>query len=684
MLLGRGFLPEEHVVGAPTVLVLSARIWRDAYGADRNIVGSAIQTSAGPLTVVGIASDVMDFPEGADAWGTFGVDAGSTAHFWDGVARLRPGTATEASTRDLDGVMRRLDESGATSARGRTFTVRPLLEAMIGDLRSTLTILFGATATLLLITCANVTNLLLARGSVRSKEVALRAALGAGRGRIMRQLLTESLVLAGAGAVVGLGLAWIGIRALQASGVQLPRGEGIGIDGTVLGFTLLATTATGLLFGLLSTLQLLRTDIRSLLNESSRGSSSGPGKGKVFQALVGLQLAMAVVLVIGSGLLVRSFASLSGTEPGFSSERVLTVELNVSQVTAPSSSGVARFYRETLDRIREIPGVEHASAAVAVPLSSAEAVGSFFLTSEVEGYPVELDLQGRSRFRPVAPDFFQVFGIPLGEGRDLEDRDRRDMPPVAVVNRTWVNSFTPDGSPLGRKVSSPSLPIMKDSTGVIHVPFDEYEVVGIVEDAHFASLDESDEPTMYVTMEQVTPRKMNLVVKLTTDDITSAVAGIREAVWAGDPMIPMDFRLHQDIVDESLGASRMTMLLLTLFGGVALTLAAVGIFGVVSFVASQRTTELSIRAALGATPGEVLSLLMKQGGTMVGLGIGAGVVGAIAARNLVASQLYEISASGPGRVRYRPGSSGTGGLGGVFLPARKVTKLNLAQTLRQE
>jgi len=682
--LGRGFLQEEFDPSAAPAVILGYGLWRDVYGGDPSVVGSTINTTEGSLPVVGVAPPDFDYPDGADAWFTLPHNPGQAGHFMQGVARMAPGVPLERVEGDLDILARRLQEETPTSNADRAFAVRPLVDEIVGDTRSTLILLMGATATLLLIACANVINLLLSRGAVRAKEIALRAALGASRGRLVAQLLTESLVLASLGAALGLGSSWVALRFLvRFSPSSIPRLDEVGVDLTVLLFTVGITALAGLLFGLTPALRLIRTDIRSLIGEGARGSSAGPARGRLLKVSVMAQMGLAAVLVTGAGLLVRSYAKLQETDPGFSPEGVLTVDVALPWNQTRYFRDVLTFYRNASDRLRDVPGVEAVGAVSTIPMGP-QLDG--WTGHYVVGRPVPGDGEGtRLRIRKTVPGYFEAMAIPLVEGRYLTDQDLFENPGVAVINQAAASSLFPGEDPIGQRIhrfaEAPG-----DSTGS---PLGwnsrvELEIVGVVSDVRYQALNRPDDPSVYQPLAQHPWRRMTFALRTSEANPAVVTQAVRDAIWEVDPTLVLLFNTQEDLVSASLARETLGMLLLSMFALSALALASVGIYGVVSYTVTQRTAEMAIRASLGLTPTGVQGLLLKQGGLLALGGIGSGVVIALLARKVIASQLYEINAADPVVFLTVPLILLAVGLVAVFLPARRATRINLAATLRQE
>jgi putative ABC transport system permease protein len=684
MALGRGFVPEEHpqmdtgTEYEPTAMVLSNRLWQNGFAADPSIIGRSVPPG---LTVVGVAAPDFDYPVGADLWIAFRPPPEQTGLYLDAVGRLAPGVTPAQARAELEAFSARFAEE-SSSFQARVMTLTDLKETIVGDTSTTLFVLFGAAAIFLLIACANVMNLLLVRGATRSGEIALRAALGAERQRLFRQLLTESLVLAGLGAAIGLGISWISLRVLETMGpADLPRMSEIAIDGQVLAFTVAATGFTGVVFGLLPTLQLLGTDLKTLMGGSTRGPRGGTRDSRIFNSLVLGQTALAVMLVIGASLLVRSYGRLRSVDPGFRTDSLLVMDANLPALNYPDYREVARMYEEYVDRVANIPGVVHAAATTSVPLGEQL---DFMQTVRVQGLE-SMEEPERARYRQVTPGFFDAMGIELVQGRLLSPDDRIEVQGVAVVNETFLDRVLGDYPPLGQRIiwsstatlSNPTNPIGYYEKGV-------YEIVGIVRDVRYESLATEPEPSVYFAHDQVPFRRMMVVARVRGRETTSVSADMRTAFREMDPTLPVELTTMEALLDTSVATERMATLLLLAFGFSAVVLAAVGIFGVISLSVERRLSEMAIRAALGAEPNSVLWISMARGVTFAGWGIVAGVAGAIIARRVMATQLYEVSATDPAVMIFAPLLLAVVAEVAAVVPSFKATRVNLSDTLRTE
>jgi putative ABC transport system permease protein len=640
-LAGRTFAPGEDGAKAPRVAVISEKLWRRRFGADPGVLGRSLTLNGEPYTLVGILRRGVQLPSAAEVWVPFVFQpddiASRGAVFFGAIARLAPGATRGQAESEAGVIGRRLAQQYPADNAGyfRSMTVVPLQEAMVGDVRKKLLLLLGAVGLVLLIACANVANLLLVRAAAREGEIAVRVALGAGRARIVRQLLTESLVLALAGGLAGLALAvWI-TRALIALGPQgIPRLDQVGVDGATLLFALGLSLLTGFLFGLAPALQTSRTDLAGVIREGSRGSKGRAGT-RARSTLVVVEMALAVVLLAGAGLLIRSFARLQEVDPGFQPARVTTfnLELPTSRYSDPK---LRQATAALLERLRALPGVDSVGAAVyGMPFSGNVNVLDFTVVGRP---PRPVGHDDSMRVGTASPDYFKTLGIRVVRGRAFSPRDRAGAPPVVVINETAVRQFFPGEEPLGRRIE-----LGMKINGVAQGG----EVVGVISDFKQDSLEEKIEPQLFVPYDQLPMESLGVVVRSTADPRTVASA-VQGTVRALDPDLPVyDLQPMTERVAGATSQSRFYMLLLGGFAAVALLLAAVGIYGVTAYGVRQRTQEIGIRMALGASRDRVLRMVVGQGMALALAGAAAGLAGALLATRGLHSLLYEISASDP-------------------------------------
>ncbi len=622
--------------GAPPVVVISYRVWQDLYHRDSAIVGRPIRFAEVATTIAGVAPRDFDTPHGADFWFGQQLNPDDINHFFDGFMRLKPGVTPERAGAEMAAVMATLERDFPASDLNRAYVTKPLVASVVGDLGPILVIVMSATTLLLLLACVNVTNLLLARGAARAREMAVRVALGAGRGRIIRQLLTESALLCGAGALLGAVVAYAGVRALLAMGAsRLPRLDAVTFDARVLLFALAALVVSGVLVGFAPALRLANTDMRALMNESTRSTSGGRTTARWLSTMTIVEIALAIMLVAGAGWLVRGFANLRSTDLGFVPDRRLLFDVSFLGPKYPNGAAVLAASRALTDRLAALPGVTAVGATSNFPLRNT-LEGS--LLAQFHGEPFDSVHPIGTRQRFVSEDYFRATGTKLLQGRDFGPDDRATTAPVAIVNRTFVKRYLAGRNPLGLQFSA-GYP-QPD-------PRNEVTVVGVVEDVRQKSVRDEAEPAFYSPLAQVPLRRQTIVVATAMSDVATLESAVRDQVRQVDPEIAVEFEQVTDIVGSTMSRQQLGMTLMLIFGGVAIVLAAVGIYGVVAYAVSQRRGEMATRLALGATPRGVFWLVMKHGAA-IGLGGAAiGLTVAYLSGRVVSSQVYAIRASDP-------------------------------------
>jgi putative ABC transport system permease protein len=679
-LLGRALLPEDGLPDAPKVMILGHAFWQNRFGGDAGVLGRSIVVEESPYTVVGVMPPGFDFPGSSSFWLNRYLMSypGRYARWMDVVGRMSPGVDIEAARSDMAAVAVRLEAEYPQYNRAYGTAVLPLHEAVVGDTRTPLYILLGATGFLLLIACVNVTNLLLARMADRGREIAVRSAMGAGRVRLSRQMLTESLVLAGVGAVAGLLLSAIGIKFLISLGPEdLPRLDEVRFDGTVFLFTLGSTLITGLLFGLAPVFRLARTDIQKALQEGSKSSTSGGGRERLRGLLVVTEIALAVMLVVGAGLLARSFSRLLTADPGFDVNGVLTLQVDLPTSSYREFPKVADYYATLTQRISDIGGVETVAATAALPFArEIPFLGNFAVQDRVAPEQGE---EPTAHYRQVTPGYFEAMGIEITAGREFALQDDRESRGVAVVNETLARQYFPDEDPIGKTLDG--LPPHLALGGFL---VESFEIVGIAEDVKYFGLAEGAEPSLYFPVAQAPFRRMSFTVR-TAGDPLALVASIRREIVSLDPTVPVSrIETMEGLLAASVARERFSMLLLTLFAGVALVLATVGIYGVTSYSISQRTAEMGIRMAIGAKPDDVLRLIMAHGMRLTLGGVVMGLLGAAAMSRIMASQLYGVEAIDPSTFAVVGGLLGLVAMVATYIPALRAARLDPVLALQGE
>jgi putative ABC transport system permease protein len=690
--LGRTFSQDEDQPGQNKVALLSHNLWLGRFGSEPDIVGKTIGISGESYTVIGVMPDGFQFPDQDDIWVPLAVDKAKPenrgSHSLEVVARLKPGFTPEQAGVELSNIAATLQErypQNYPQDGGWGLFFVPMLDELVGKLRPALWVLLGAVGFVLLIACVNVANLLLARAGAREKEFAVRAALGAGRGRLVRQLITESLLLALIGSALGLALAWTCIKVFVGFGPpDIPRLSEIGLDWRVAGFSLFMSIVTGLVFGLAPALQASKPDLQDALKEGGRGSTGG--RHRLRNVLVVSEVAIALVLLVGAGLMIKSFSRLLDLDLGFRSEKILTMRLSLPDPKYKEDAQQAAFYRQLLERVRALPGVESAGVISNLPLSGSYSSG----TTAVEHADVEEGLRSfkgipyiEADRRSVSADYFSTLGIALKEGRLLTEADNETAPPVAVVDEMFQRRFWPKGSAVGKRFVA-RFDDGKDIqwgqiVGVVahvkHYGIDKVKQYGLAHEGR---------EQVYFPYPQRPQSRMYLAVRTSLAPLSLATA-VRGEVLALDKDQPIyEVKSMEQLVSNSLAERQLNMVLLAGFSGIALVLAAVGIYGVMSYSVTQRTHEMGIRMALGAKQSNVLSLVIRQGMTLALLGVGAGLAGAFALTRLMASLLYGVSTTDP--LTFAAISvilTGTA-LAACFVPARRATKVDPMVALRYE
>ena len=670
--LGRTIRPEEAVAGNDHFVVLSDGFWRRRFGEDRTIVGKALTLDGVPFTVVGVMPPAFTFPaDRLDFWmplsimGPDAIGRQRGSRFLDVIGRLAPGATIEQAHDEIAGIARQTAEREA-DARGWTdATLAPVRDAIVGDVRRPLLVLLGAVGFVLLITCVNIAGLLLARATSRQRELAVRSALGAGRGRIFRQLITESLVLALLGGALGVALAYAGSKALAAIGAgDLPRATSIRLDGTVLLFALGVSTVSGLLFGLLPALRATSRNLQGVLRAGSRGSVGNSGQ-KLRSALVIAEVALAVVLVVGAGLAMRSFAKLLEVNPGFNTQNVLAVRLGIpyDRIGPEKAPG---YFESMLSRIAAIPGVEAVGSAKDFPLRGSGELRGPTVPGGVGG---TADQQIRLDVMHVSADYFRAMGIPMRAGRTFTSTDRAGAPVVWIVNEAFVKRYWPNESAVGKT--------LRMGNGSI-------EVVGVVGDFRQKNLAAPAEPTAYLHYLQNMRAGMSIAVRTNGNPLRYTNA-VREAIWSVDRDETItSMETLESIVGGHVARPRLLATLLLLFGVMGLSLGALGIYGVLAYAVSQRRQEIGVRVALGATPKAVLRLIVGQGMALAGIGVLAGVLGALALTRVMATVLYEVRATDPATFAVVIVVLLGAGLLASWLPAQRALRIDPVQALRYD
>jgi putative ABC transport system permease protein len=685
---GRGFTGEEGVFGKHHVAVVSEALWRQRYGEGARLSGQTLRLNGVVFTIVGVLPRGFRFPNDEVAvWTPLALadndSLNTRGNYWlNVVARLKPGMTVAQAQNDLANIHRQLEQEKLQS--GFSARVESLAAATVGDFRGTLWVLLGAVGCVLLIACVNVANLLLARASVRATEIAVRCTLGAGRNRLVRQLLTESLLIGVLGAAAGLLLAWLGVDLLLRLEPDLPRLDTVRVEGRVLVFTLGLALLTSLLFGLVPALRSARGDLSTALKGGERG---GTRNHRLLSGLVVAEIAIALVLLAGAGLMINSLLRLQRVELGYETKNMLTMQLALPAAKYGGEQVVA-FYQQLLERVKALPGVQQVGVSTALPLTDS-GWGKLF-TREDQAAPKSLEDVPALQYRHVSADYFDTMGIRLVNGRYLSERDAPAGLPVAVINETAAKRFWPGENPIG-KVFKLGPPEEMIPAGILptNYRFIRWTVVGVVKDVKHQGLSQPSSPEVYTlpqqSMSNDSPaRTMYLAVRAAIDP-TTLIAAVRAQVQALDKELPIaEIATMEERRAESLLRARFNTLLLGIFAAVALVLAVVGIYGVMSYSVAERRREIGIRVALGAQRRDVLSLVVKRGMTLVLGGTLIGLGGALALTRLMTGLLYEVSATDPLTLAAVAGVLALVALLACYLPARRATQVDPLMALRCE
>jgi len=666
---GRTFLEEEGEPGQNQVILLTHSLWQTRFGGDPALVGQQLLLDGNQFTVVGIAPPGFSYPdEEVQMFSPLVVDpeqARRDRRWMTTIARLKPGVSVEQSRAEVTALAKGLESQFPKTNEGWGAEVRPLLDVVVGDSAPALKAIFGAVLLMLLIACANVANLLLARSVERRREVAVRAALGAGRRRLVRLLLSESVLLAIIGGLGGALLAALGIRLLAIAGPEnLPRLTEVRMDGLVFLFAFLASLVTGLVFGALPALQLSRTDLHLVLKDGGDREGSGRAGGRARGLLTVAELALALLLLVGAGLFLKGFLALTSVEPGFEPDHVLATQIFVYGAKYREDEPRRVFFEQLFDEIRGIPGVEAVSAVSSIPLSG---IGNGSARVQIVGR-AELEPE-RVGTRSASSGYFEAMGIPLRKGRAFSNQDAAGAPLVAVINETASRRFFGAQDPLTQRFR-------------VDGSEDEATIVGVVGDLRHGGLGEEVAPEIFFPFAQANTGTMTVVTRTATDP--RALASLVESkVWRVDPDQPV-FRtlVMEDRLNDSVAQPRFYATLIGIFAIVALILACVGLYGVISYAVSQRTREIGIRMALGAQNRDVFGLIIKNGLTLVLIGLGAGLFGAFALTRLVRNLLYGVSPTDPATFLWVPVILAAVSLAACYLPARRATAVNPLVALR--
>jgi putative ABC transport system permease protein len=673
--LGRTFRDDEFRPGSPAVVILTHKLWKSRF-AGRGVLGKTLLLNAAPYTIIGVMPEDFFYDQRFALWTPWQFTAADTSRREDrtpAAVRLRPGISPQQAQSDLLAVLREIAPEDVR--KGWTVRVVPMARQLTGRVRASLLVSLGAVAFVLLIACLNVANLLLARASDRAREIAVRTALGAGRLRMVRQLLTESLLLSSAGGIAGLLLGIWGARALVTlfpDHDPVPRLEQAHLDFTVLCFTLAVTAITGVIFGLAPALEATRSNLTVALKEGARGTSSGERSTRVRNLLVIAETALSLILLVGAGLMLRSFQRLLSVNPGFNPDRVLTLRVPLP-ATITAKPQQPAYYTRILDRLASLPGLNSAGLIAPLPLADVDANSTFV----VEGHLPPNGERQLVKLRTVSPGYFRAMGIALRQGRVFDEAAPPDASAkVVIVSESLVRKYFPNQNPLGRRITQST-----EGKG----PF--ATIVGVVNDVPNLNLGAEPEPEMYFDYRQFffAPFAMTIVLRTHSADSTQVAAAAQKEIRAITPDQPIsDVKTMRDVVSGNVSQPRFYTLLLGIYAAIALLLAATGLYGVLSYAVSQRLREIGIRLALGASRRSIFHLVMAHALTLVGIGTLLGLAGSWALTRLIAAQLYRTQATDPATFAAVAGLMIAVALGATYVPARRALKVDPAIALHAE
>jgi len=673
--VGRNFRPEEDRPGGPPAVLISHAFWLRRFHADPTAVGRTLTVDGIPRTVVGVVPHGLGEMVAADLWLPTAIDPNKPERGnpnYGVVARLKPGVTVAQARAEMTVIARRLEQAYPATDTGWGITLFPMAEMFTGRIRPVLLILLGAVGLLLLIACANLANLLLARAATREKEIAIRGALGAGRRRLIRQLLTESLLLAMAGGALGLVLAAWGVRLLRSVVPDMfPMLQQMSVDAPVLAFTFGISMLTGLLFGLVPAWRSSHTDLNTTLKEAAGRSESAGGSQRIRSFLLASEVALAVLLSVSAGLLLRSFERVTAVDPGVRTANILTMNVSLPEVKYDTPLKRATFYKDLIERLDTLPGVRSAGAVLFLPLR----VSMLSFRIGVNGFtiegrpPVPQDQEPEADYRTATPDYFNTMGIALRQGRLFDQHDDQDAKRVALVNEAMVRKHFAHENPLGKHI------LMGKAI----------EIVGVVADAKLYGLDAPVEPAIYVPLAQQPGNLAMAVVVRTEGDPAAAASAVRREILKLDPEQPIsNVRTMQTVLSDSLMLRRVSMMLLAVFASLALMLATVGIYGLTAYSVSRRTHEIGLRVALGASQSHILRLVVGRGLVTSLIGAGIGVAAAFALTRGLSAMLYGVTATDPLVFAGVPLLLIAVSVLASYVPARKATRIDPLVALRYE
>jgi putative ABC transport system permease protein len=672
---GRLWTDDEQRPGGPLTVVITEDYWRRQFNGDQQAVGSTIKFGDRIHTIVGVLDAGTRFPSRADfyypAW-TTAETASRSGHNYRVLARLRDGVSIEQAQLEMDAIAARLEQQYPESNTGKRVALTALQELVVGGTRQTVYVLFGAVAVVLLIACANVANLLLAKSAIRRREMVVRAAVGASRARLVRQLLTESALLGVLAAALGVWLARFGVLALMATApAGLPRIAEVRVDGMVLLFALGVALAASALFGLAPALQVSRVELADGMRQGGKGASTGAKTGFARSAFVIAEVALAVMLVSGAGLLARSLAALASVDMGFNADRILVVLTAVPVASRDEAPRATAFYRDLLADLEATPGIQSVSAVTSLP-SRVRSTGAY----AIEGLPAPTDLANSPQavLNVVAPDYFETLGVSLASGRDFSDADRAGAPMVAIINESLARTSFPGQDPIGRRIQC----------GLDTLEF--MTIVGVATDIRTGGPASPAQPEIFMPFEQhpMPATSMNVLVRPQAGEPQALTELVRRKVQSLDPDVPVRASTMTGTLEQATATPRFRTYLLVVFAGIALVLAAAGIYGVMSYTVSQRVPELGVRIALGATPGSIMRLVLSHGALLACAGLALGVGLALASGRLLDGLLFGVTPRDPWSLVAVTAVVAAATLAACYIPGRRAVRVDPMVALRAE
>ncbi|HEY8550789.1 MAG TPA: ABC transporter permease [Vicinamibacterales bacterium] len=674
--VGRLLSADELRPGGPLAVVITDAFWRRQFNADPSALGSTIRFGDRPYTLVGVLAPGQRYPARADIFGPEWVTPRTTsrgAHNYRVIGRLAEGVTVEQAQAELSAIARRLEEEYPGSNTGKSVAVVPLQDVLVGETRQTLYVLFAAVGLVLLIACANVANLLLARATARGREMVVRAAIGAGRGRLVRQLLTESLVLGAAAAVAGVGVARLGVFALGALAPEnLPRLDEVRVDGAVLLFAVAVALLATAILGLAPALQLSRVQLVDGLRQGGKGTAIGARSGWARSAFVVAEIALAVVLVFAAGLLGKSLVALASVEMGFAPRELMVMNTVVPVSSLEEAPRATAFYRDLLGHVRSLPGVAAASAVTSLP-TAVRSNGSYGIEGKIDFLQAGIRAP-KALFTVVTPDYFRTLGVPIRRGRDFNDGDRRDAPFVAIINESLARESFPGEDPIGKRIQC-GLDSLEPMT-----------IVGVVADIRTAGPTRPVQPEIYMPYEQHPgpATALNLVIRTERGDPQQLAGVITRAIRERNPDVPVKVTSMEATIGTAAAAPRFRAFLLVTLAGIALLLAIAGVYAVMAYSVTQRLPELGVRVALGATPGSILALVLKAGAGLAAGGIALGLGLSLLAGRVLESLLFQVTARDPMMLALVPAAVAVATLAACCMPARRAGRVDPMIVLRAE